>query len=66
MAKAEEKLDKHLNNQPRQTPDEERNQKRREYKDWDSRMKDLQKQQISANSSWKRLRRRKRRARKAL
>ena len=50
VAKAEEKLDEHLNNQPRQTPDEERNQKKEEYKDWDSRMKDLQKQQISANS----------------
>ena len=50
VAKAEEKLDDHLNNQPRQTPDEERNQKKEEYKDWDSRMKDLQKQQISANS----------------
>ena len=51
VAKAEEKLDDHLNNQPRQTPDEERNQKKEEYKDWDSRMKDLQKQQISANSA---------------
>lgn len=29
VAKAEEKLDDHLNNQPRQTPDEERNQKKR-------------------------------------
>lgn len=29
VAKAEEKLDEHLNNQPKQTPDEERNQKKR-------------------------------------
>lgn len=50
VAKAEEKLNDHLNNQPKQTPDEERNQKKKEYKDWDSRMKELQKQQISANS----------------
>ena len=50
VAKAEEKLNEHLNNQPKQTPDEERNQKKEEYKDWDSRMKELQKQQISANS----------------
>lgn len=50
VAKAEEKLNDHLNNQPKQTPEEERNQKKEEYKDWDSRMKELQKQQISANS----------------
>lgn len=66
MAKAEEKLDDHLNNQPRQTPDEERNQKKEEYKDWDSRMKDLQKQQISANSELEAAKAEEEAARKAL
>lgn len=66
VAKAEEKLDDHLNNQPRQTPDEERNQKKEEYKDWDSRMKDLQKQQISANSELEAAKAEEEAARKAL
>lgn len=66
VAKAEEKLDEHLNNQPRQTPDEERNQKKEEYKDWDSRMKDLQKQQISANSELEAAKAEEEAARKAL
>ena len=66
MAKAEEKLDEHLNNQPKQTPDEERNQKKEEYKDWDSRMKDLQKQQISANSELEAAKAEEEAARKAL
>ena len=50
VAKAEEKLNDHLNNQPKQTSDEDRNNKKQEYTDWESRMKDLQKQQISASS----------------
>ena len=66
VAKAEEKLEDHLNNQPRQTPDEERNQKKEEYKDWDSRMKDLQKQQISANSELEAAKAEEEAARKAL
>ncbi|MBS7030567.1 MAG: hypothetical protein KH237_05685 [Clostridium sp.] len=66
VAKAEEKLDEHLNNQPKQTPDEERNQKKEEYKDWDSRMKDLQKQQISANSELEAAKAEEEAARKAL
>ncbi|MDY2655211.1 MULTISPECIES: efflux RND transporter periplasmic adaptor subunit [Eisenbergiella] len=66
VAKAEKKLDDHLNNQPRQTPDEERNQKKEEYKDWDSRMKDLQKQQISANSELEAAKAEEEAARKAL
>lgn len=66
VAKAEEKLDDHLNNQPKQTPDEERNQKKEEYKDWDSRMKDLQKQQISANSELEAAKAEEEAARKAL
>ena len=66
VAKAEEKLDDHLNNQPRQTPDEERNQKKEEYKDWDSQMKDLQKQQISANSELEAAKAEEEAARKAL
>ena len=66
VAKAEEKLDDHLNNQPRQTPDEERNQKKEEYKDWDSRMKDLQKQQISAYSELEAAKAEEEAARKAL
>lgn len=66
VAKAEEKLDDHLNNQPRQTPDEERNQKKEKYKDWDSRMKDLQKQQISANSELEAAKAEEEAARKAL
>ena len=66
VAKAEEKLDDHLNNQPRQPPDEERNQKKEEYKDWDSRMKDLQKQQISANSELEAAKAEEEAARKAL
>lgn len=47
---AEEKLNDHLNNQPKQTSDEDRNNKKQEYSDWESRMKDLQKQQISVSS----------------
>lgn len=50
VEKAEEKLKDHLSNQPKQTSDEERNNKKQEYADWESRMKDLQKQQISAAS----------------
>ena len=38
VEKAEEKLNDHLNNQPKQTSDEDRNNKKQEYSDWESRM----------------------------
>lgn len=63
---AEEKLNDHLNNQPKQTSDEDRNNKKQEYSDWESRMKDLQKQQISVSSDLEAAKTAEEAARKAL
>ena len=66
VEKAEEKLNDHLNNQPKQTSDEDRNNKKQEYSDWESRMKDLQKQQISVSSDLEAAKTAEEAARKAL
>lgn len=66
VEKAEEKLNDHLNNQPKQTSDEDRNNKKQEYSDWESRMKDLQKQQISVSSALEAAKTAEEAARKAL
>ncbi len=64
--RAQEKLDEHLADQPRQTSQEERDSRQKEYEEWQSASKDIQEQLLKARSELEQAEREEAAARKAL